>query len=266
MAAAVLAWFLPFLGGAWLALVLTATSLRWRLAAASVLTLAWIIGGFYYQLSWPLATKALVLVGVGALLGVLAWNGGSAAPAGQPGSGQGAGAGNLPKTPDSAWPRWAIALTLLATLAVVNLGIWEKEALVAQGQQVFVELAPVDPRSLMQGDYMRLVFAVPGDVQRALGVPNRARRLVVAQRDGRGLATLGRLAQPGEALGQGELLMELIPKGGRWVLVTDAWYFGEGEAKVWEAARYGEFRVAPDGRALLVGLADAELRPIVPGR
>ena len=266
LVAAVLAWFLPFLGGAWLALVLTATSLRWRLAAASVLALAWIIGSFYYQLSWPLATKALVLVGVGALLGVLAWQGGSAASARRPGPGQGVGAGNLPKAPDRAWPRWAIALTLLGTLAVVNLGIWEKEALIAQGQPVFVALAPVDPRSLMQGDYMRLAFAMPGDVQRDLDAPNGGRRLVVAERDGRGLATLKRPAEPDEVLGQGELLMELVRKGGRWVLVTDAWYFEEGEAKVWEAARYGEFRVAPDGRALLVGLADAELRPIAPGR
>ena len=44
---------------------------------------------------------------------------------------------------------------------------------------------------------------------------------------------------------------------GDWVVVTDAWYFKEGEAERWEAARFGEFRVLPDGRALLVGMADA---------
>ena len=32
------------------------------LAATAALTAAWIVGGFYYQLAWPLATKALVLV------------------------------------------------------------------------------------------------------------------------------------------------------------------------------------------------------------
>ena len=55
----------------------------------------------------------------------------------------------------------------------------------------------------------------------------------------------------------------MTPKGGRWTLVTDAWFFREGDGERWQKARYGEFRVAPDGRALLVGMADAELKPIV---
>ena len=46
--------------------------------------------------------------------------------------------------------------------------------------------------------------------------------------------------------------------------MTDAWYFREGDGQRWEQARYGEFRVEPDGRALLVGMADAQLRPIDP--
>ena len=46
------------------------------------------------------------------------------------------------------------------------------------------------------------------------------------------------------------------------MLVTNAWYFREGEAEHWAAARYGEFRVLPDGRALLVGMADAQLARI----
>ena len=46
--------------------------------------------------------------------------------------------------------------------------------------------------------------------------------------------------------------------------MTDAWYFREGDATRWEAAKFGEFRVEPDGKALLVGLADAQLRGIAP--
>jgi uncharacterized membrane-anchored protein len=56
--------------------------------------------------------------------------------------------------------------------------------------------------------------------------------------------------------------MELTPKEGRWVLVTDAWFFKEGEAQRWEKARFGEFRVLPDGRALLVGMRDENLVPL----
>ncbi|MDC6171211.1 GDYXXLXY domain-containing protein [Paucibacter sp. XJ19-41] len=64
------------------------------------------------------------------------------------------------------------------------------------------------------------------------------------------------------ALAEGELLLELTPKDGRWVLVSDAWFFEEGRAAAFEAARFGEFRVLPDGRALLVGMADQNLHSI----
>lgn len=51
----------------------------------------------------------------------------------------------------------------------------------------------------------------------------------------------------------------------RWVLVSDAFYFPEGQGQPLQAARFGEFRVLPDGRALLVGLADAQLQPLEAG-
>jgi uncharacterized membrane-anchored protein len=247
-----LAWFLPSLGGVWLALMVCATTWRARLAGAAALAAAWVIGSFYYQLSWPLAQKALILALAGALLGALVWLGGGLR-AGRPASAR----------PDQGRAPWLIALAGLATLAVANIGIWQREALIATGQPVFVELAPMDPRSLMQGDFMRLNFRIPGGLDSQLGRLTRGHPLVVARRDQTGVASLLRLNSPGEPLAQGEFLVELTPKGGRWTLVTDAWFFREGDGERWQKARYGEFRVAPDGQALLVGMADAELRPIV---
>jgi uncharacterized membrane-anchored protein len=58
------------------------------------------------------------------------------------------------------------------------------------------------------------------------------------------------------------LRIELTPKDGGWILVTDAWYFAEGEAQRWSLARYGEFRVDETGRALLVGLHGRDLEPL----
>jgi uncharacterized membrane-anchored protein len=117
----------------------------------------------------------------------------------------------------------------------------------------------------MQGDYMRLNFAVPGGASRNdTGLLSSQRPHVVARLDARGVATLVRLHQPGETLGTDELRMELTPKNGQWTLVTDAWFFREGEAARWQVARFGEFRVDADGRALLVGLADDKLGAITP--
>lgn len=45
--------------------------------------------------------------------------------------------------------------------------------------------------------------------------------------------------------------------------MSDAWFFREGDAARWEKARFGEFRVLPDGKALLVGMADEKLQVIL---
>ena len=51
----------------------------------------------------------------------------------------------------------------LVVLVVVNWSIYDREQLLAEGRVVLLPLAPVDPRSLMQGDYMALRFAVADD-------------------------------------------------------------------------------------------------------
>ncbi len=248
-----LCWFLPGLGAVLLALAWTATSQRWRLATAAAFAAAWIVGSFYYQLHWPLAHKALLLLGLGTVLGALTW-GARRADHGGP--------THAAVTNPRQAAAWMVLGTVL-TLALANHAIWQKERLIAQGEKVYVELAPVDPRSLMQGDFMRLNYRVPGDMAPELReriTPQRPH--VIARRDARGVAQLLRVERADAALAAGEMRIELTPKDGRWTLVSDAWFFREGDGRRWEAAKYGEFRVTPDGKALLVGLADAQLRAI----
>jgi uncharacterized membrane-anchored protein len=258
---AVLCWFLPTLGAVLVVLAVTATTHRWHLATAAGVAAAWIIGAFYYQLQWELAFKAVVLVGAGTVLGALAWlaqrqPGRTHAPAIRESL-----KANLAAVPARA-AMW-IALATVATLAVANFAIWQKENIIGKGQPVFVELAPVDPRSLMQGDYMRLNFSLPPDLEKDLdGLVTRQRPHVIARNDARGVARLLRLARPEAPLAPGEFRIELTPKNGAWILVTDAWFFREGDAAQWEKAKFGEFRILPNGAALLVGMADAQLKPI----
>lgn len=255
-----LAWFMPLLGAVMLALMVCATTQRWRLALACALAAAWIVGSFYYQLRWPLADKALVLVGAAAVLGLLAWwssRQSATAPSGDSGHNDGPGVG-----PNRA-PAWALLGGVVLTVLVANGAIWQKQSLIANGQPLYLALAPVDPRSLMEGDYMRLRFPTVDahDVPLLQGLGSARPRMVV-QLDERGVATVQRLYVDGQPLVANERLLELTPKDGNWVVVTDAWFFKEGEAQRWEQARFGEFRVLPDGRALLVGMADAALQPI----
>ena len=53
----------------------------------------------------------------------------------------------------------AVAAGILVLLAV-NWNIMQREHLLNDGKLVLLELAPVDPRSLMQGDYMALRFKI----------------------------------------------------------------------------------------------------------
>ena len=259
---AALAWFMPLLGAAVLALVVSATTQRWRLAGACALAAVWILGSFYYQLQWPLADKALVLVGAAAVLGALAWwdsrNAGHSER-----STEGAAVGSQAAAPRLAL--WALLGGTVLTVLVANAAIWQKQDLIAHGKPLYLALAPVDPRSLMEGDYMRLRFpTVDAHEESLLQDVGSTRPRMVVQLDARGVATVQRLHTVGQPLAANEMLLELTPKDGSWVVVTDAWFFKEGDAQRWQAAQFGEFRVLPDGRALLVGMADANLTPIRP--
>ena len=90
--------------------------------------------------------------------------------------------------------RGIVLAALLLVLGGVNYAVWQRERLLAEGQVVLLELAPVDPRSLMQGDFMRLNFRLPAEATREFEPLRGARRpLVVARRDERGVATLVRI-------------------------------------------------------------------------
>ncbi len=247
----VLAAFMPSLGAVLLVMAYCVAAGRWRVACAAGVAAAWIIGAFYYQLSWPLADKALLLAGAGAVLAALAWWAARSTRATTQAAAVDSGSFGKPQL--------GLALAAVLVLLVANGAIWQKENLIAHGQPLFVPLAPVDPRSLMQGDYMALRFALPTDVSTAdVEVATGQRPHVVAKRDRGGIATALR-PDLGTPLADDELRIELSPKNGGWVLVTDAWFFKEGEAERWAQAKYGEFRVNADGRALLVGLRGADL-------
>ena len=141
----------------------------------------------------------------------------------------------------------AVALVLIA----VNLSIVAKERIKTAGEPIFLELAPVDPRSLMQGDYMALRFAIAQEISTeesgsaALQIyDNRVAKLNPDQ-DAPGLRIRYRI------------------RNGQVWLGTNAYFFEEGFAGRYENARYGEFRVDRDsGEAVLVGLADKDLKTL----
>ncbi|MGD1984388.1 MAG: GDYXXLXY domain-containing protein, partial [Chromatiaceae bacterium] len=56
-----------------------------------------------------------------------------------------------------------VAMTV-AILVFVNLQIMQKEDIIENGETLLLRLAPQDPRSLLQGDYMALRYAMTRDI------------------------------------------------------------------------------------------------------
>ena len=148
---------------------------------------------------------------------------------------------------------------LVVSLALVAVEVWKKERLLASGDTLLIELAPVDPRSLMQGDYMRLDYAIARQWPHDDSWPNDGALIVAA--DQHGVAQFRR-RDGGEPLEAGEHRLTYRIRKGRLQVGVDAFYFQEGLAEIYQPARYGEMRVASDGTSLLVGLRDGERRPL----
>jgi uncharacterized membrane-anchored protein len=190
----------------------------------------------------------------------------------------------------------AVRRALIVAAAALVLGVVgglvaKKERIRRDGAVAFLRLAPIDPRSLMQGDYMALRFALANEIEAMLrrgaapevgdedeeegvrpasgeqgagsAVPAFARALgeggfafAPVRLDERGVASLA-VGDPAA------LRFRYRLRGGRPWLGTNAFFFREGEAARYRDARYGEFRVDREsGEAVLVGLRDEALRPL----
>jgi len=254
---------------------------------------------------------------------------------------------------------WLVIAGLVLVLGVVNYDIWQKQQVVENGQQILLKLRPVDPRSLMQGDFMRLRYAeivlpdlVPGTSphferctafldendelvivnscdealvvgfmpygQRATeftvrpmerlatelsyadryvyttcpigyvsSVPVRAGRrslisrsqylcikpptsieragTIVLKLDANGVGISVRYDDDSLVLGnEARLQYKRILGTGELTLGAESFFFQEGQAQIYQRARYGVLRVDDDGASVLVGLADDQQRLITP--
>jgi uncharacterized membrane-anchored protein len=154
-----------------------------------------------------------------------------------------------------------VVVAAVAALGVVDFTIAAREALVRDGRVVLLDLAPLDPRSLMQGDYMALRYRIADEMFRS-GVPPPADDgRVVLRLDPNGVASFRRF-DDGTPLTADEARLRYRIRNGLPKFATNAYFFEEGRAQSYANARYGEFRVAPDGEAILTGLRDSGRQPL----
>jgi len=153
------------------------------------------------------------------------------------------------------------AVLLLALLLVIGVAWWSVaglERILRDGRPVLVELAPVDPRSLMQGDYMALRFAIDARLPRRRD-SERLPSYVYVNLDEESRASF---ASVGDTLPApaGQIALKIRLRDRRTSVGSNAFFFQEGQGAVYARARWGELRVDDSGRALLTTLRDENLQ------
>lgn len=222
------------------------------------------VGEYYYRLDTTLLMKSALMAISGGLLLALR-HALLMAPLGVAATRSGTPAEGVRATDDSGATidvcrrlRVGVVAALALVVGVAGHAVIDRERVLEEGRVVLFELAPVDPRSLMQGDYMALRFAIDEALPRraASGALPRFVYVDVAA-DGRAsLAGVGEsLPAPSRALA-----VRIRQRDGAPSVGPNAFFFQEGQAAMFEGARWGEFRVAADGTALLTHLRNEKLQ------
>jgi len=182
------------------------------------------------------------------------------------------------------------ALALAVFLSAFFWSVMQKERQLQSGTAMILALQPVDPRSLMQGDYMILRFALERDIDKALsarakqhenatsnqedgdqenGTEQAVQNLPSSQKavvrlDPSGETVFVEL-DSGRSLAEGEHLLAFKSDSDRNSHIgVRSFFFQEGHGKAYEQARYAEMRVDSQGKSLITHLLDENKKRIDP--
>jgi uncharacterized membrane-anchored protein len=156
-----------------------------------------------------------------------------------------------------------ISANMVLVLLFFGFNIVKNEKVLSEGETVLLELRPVDPRSLMQGDYMTLHYEVCNHIY---GLEAELNKFCVVQLDDDRVAHFVSLTNDAAvALREDELLLRYSLEKNSWggkfyTIGSDSYFFQEGTAIKYVTATYGMLKVVTKGEMIgtcsLVGLCD----------
>ena len=240
------------------------------------------LSGFYYQLSIPLLYKGVLLVSFAVIFAIvtLFLHARYKAPS------QSA----VENHSVFKAPIWLVGVFVIALLGAVNYKVQQFEDVLATGKPVVLKIAPVDPRSLMQGDYMVLNYAILSEFQQSqfLSESNESLESNESIDAGEANETIG-IDESSPSGKKAYILVHLdknhvatfceeqseIPtdfkhctpnvylpiryKGWLPELPSQDYFFAEGKGEHYAQAEYAEYRFK-DGILLLARLLDKDLK------
>ncbi len=149
-----------------------------------------------------------------------------------------------------------IAVVIVLQLGVIGYQTVRSETLLATGASIKLKLAPVDPRSLLQGDYVMLNYDISTPFSQDNW--NRGKVKVVLTPGSQGVYIADRLYQDGEKLSNHEVILNGQWNGSRIQYGIENYFIPEGTGRnVEQNAHYAYIRVSQNGDALLERLSDS---------
>lgn len=201
----------------------------------------------YYELAWNLLHKSVSLLAAGVVL--LAWT------------------VWLEKRNGFTWTggvHWSRRVSLLVLAVVVAqfsfLGytVWQKERLLQYGDVVKLEIEPLDPRSVLQGDYIQLRYDIS-----TIPSLDGSGRVQVGLRKGEdgvhrlaGVYAVNGEKRPGYTPQPGDVIITGTFHGPQVVYGIESYFVPEKTGRQWqERARFAYVRVSENGDALLEAIS-----------
>lgn len=240
----------------------------------SILLILFSLNMYYYSLNLPLLYKSILLLAFGSLFAIVAYlyhREHRSTVQRKPIK------GSMPRI---LWIKSsAVFCVLIALLIGANKLIYKYEDILANGQSIILKLAPVDPRSLMQGDYMELNYEILNEVWKTAyqtdfyGVKSKEFNIGLAhnqiyallKQNKQGIAQLCGLEIdiPTDFKDCDEQIYLPIKISDRFNtrLPTHSYFFEEGKGAYYAQAAYGEYKFK-EGKALLLRLLDEKLNPL----
>ncbi|MDO5577124.1 MAG: GDYXXLXY domain-containing protein [Fibrobacter sp.] len=147
-----------------------------------------------------------------------------------------------------------LLVSVLLAFVVVGISVINRERLLSSGETFLFELIPVDPRSIMQGDYMELSYkitrkVIPEDSSSTDSIPSRG--YIIFKPDSNNVAQRVCFQKKQTPLISGERQIKYFTHSGGISIGSGSYFFQEGDAKRFEGAKYGGIKVAKNGSSIL---------------
>lgn len=146
-----------------------------------------------------------------------------------------------------------LLISVVLVFIAVGISVKSREDLLGSGEVFLFRLAPVDPRSIMQGDYMTLNYQIARGTD-AKSIPSRG--YIVFQADSLNVANSIRFQKKSGPLSSNERIIKYYGHKRNVSIGSESYFFQEGDADLYARARFGGIKVAKNGTSILFGLFD----------